>query len=88
MTVVRINEECHGFIGIAKDDKSAQNYVIDSWLTGDLYTCVDGKEQTFEEAFGENWKDALKKIPFDEFEALLFDYIWFSNEEVIGSEDE
>ena len=37
MTVVKINEECHGFIGIAKDDKSAQNYVIDSWLTGDVY---------------------------------------------------
>lgn len=88
MTVVRINEECHGFIGIAKDGKSAQNYVIDFWLTGDVYIYIDDKDSTFEEAYGENWKEVLRQMPFDEFEALLFDYIWFSNEDVIGSEDE
>lgn len=88
MKVIRITEECHGFIGIAKDDKSAQNYVIDSWLTGDLYTYVDDTDSTLEEAFGENWKEVLKEMPFDEFEALLYDYIYFSNENVIGSEDE
>ena len=88
MTVIKIEKEYKGCIGIAKDNESAQNYVIDFWLTGDLYACVDDTELTFEEAYGENWKEALKKIPFDEFEALLFDYIWFSNEKVIGSEDE
>lgn len=87
MKVIRITEECHGFIGIAANPKSAQNYVIDCWLSGDVYVYIDGKDKTFEEAYGENWKDVLKKMPFDEFEELLYDYIYFSEEEVIGSED-
>ena len=86
MEVIRITEDCHGFIGIAKDNESAQNYVIDSWLSGDVYIYIDDKDSTFEEAYGENWKEVLRKMPFDEFEALLFDYIWFSNENVIGSD--
>lgn len=88
MTVIRITEECHGFIGIAKDEKSAQSYVIDSWLMGDEYVYIDDKDSTFEEAYGENWKEVLKEMPFDDFEELLNDYIWFSKEDVIGSEDE
>lgn len=88
MTVVRINEKCHGFIGIAKDYVSAQNYVIDYWLRGDLYVYVDDKEQTIKEAFGENWKEALKELPFIIFEDLMNDQFWFYEEDLIGSEDE
>lgn len=88
MTVIKITEEWHGFIGIAKDEKSAQNYVIDSWLTGDVYIYIGNKDSTFEEAYGENWKEVLKEMSFDDFEELLNDYIWFSKEDVIGSENE
>lgn len=87
MKVIKINEECHGLIGIAANPESAQNYVIDSWLSGDLYTVIDDKDQTFEEAFGENWKEVLKELPFIIFTELLCGYIWFSEEEVIGSEN-
>lgn len=87
MTVIRITEECHGFIGIAKDCESAKNYVIDSWLTGDVYIYIDNKDSTFEEAYGENWKEVLKEMPFDDFEELLNDYIWFYEENVIGSDN-
>ena len=88
MTVITINEECHGFIGVAKDYESAQNYVIDSWLNGSTYIYIDNKDQTLEEAFGENWKEVLKEMPFVIFEDLMNDQFWFYEENLIGSEDE
>lgn len=34
MTVITINEECHGFIGIAKDMRSAFDFLLsDKWIT-------------------------------------------------------
>ena len=34
MTVITINEECHGFIGIAKDIRSAFDFLLsDKWIT-------------------------------------------------------
>ena len=34
MTVIIINEECHGFIGIAKDIRSAFDFLLsDKWIT-------------------------------------------------------
>lgn len=88
MTVITINEECHGFIGVAKDYNSAQNYVIDSWLNGGTYIPTGNKEKPLEEAFGENWKEVLKEMPFVVFEDLMTDQFWFYEEDLIGSEDE
>lgn len=86
MEVVTINEECHGFIGVAKDYESAQNYVIDSWLDGNVYIYTDEEEQTIEGAFGENWKETLKEMPFIIFEELMNGQFWFYEETLIGSE--
>ena len=34
MTVIKINEECHGFIGIAKDIRSAFDFLLSNkWIT-------------------------------------------------------
>lgn len=87
MTVIRINEECHGFIGVAKDYESAQNYVIDSWLNGGTYIPTGNKEKPLEEAFGENWKEILKEMPFVVFEELMNDQFWFYEEDLIGSDE-
>ena len=86
MTVITINEECHGFIGVAKDYESAQNYVIDSWLNGGTYIPTGNKEKPLEEAFGENWKEILKEMPFVVFEELMNDQFWFYEETLIGSD--
>ena len=86
MTVIRINEECHGFIGVAANLESAQNYVIDSWLNGGTYIYTDNEEKTLEEAFGENWKEILKEMPFVIFEDLMNDQFWFYEEDLIGSD--
>lgn len=86
MTVIRINEECHGFIGVAANLESAQNYVIDSWLNGGTYIPTGNKEKPLEEAFGENWKEILKEMPFVVFEELMNDQFWFYEETLIGSD--
>ena len=86
MTVIRINEECHGFIGVAANLESAQNYVIDSWLNGGTYIYPDNEEKTLEEAFGKNWKEILKEMPFVVFEDLMNDQFWFYEEDLIGSD--
>lgn len=85
MKVIRINEESHGFIGVAKDYETAQNYVIDSWLDGNVDIYTDDKDQTIEEAFGENWEEVLKEMPFEDFAKLLNDQLWFHEETLIGS---
>lgn len=84
MTVIRITEECHGFIGIAKDYESAQNYVIDSWLNGSEYIYTDEEDQTIDGTFGENWKEILKEMPFEDFKVLMSDQFWFYEETLIG----
>ena len=86
MTVIRINEECHGFIGVAANLESAQNYVIDSWLNGGTYIPTGNKEKPLEEVFGENWKEILKEMPFVVFEELMNDQFWFYEETLIGSD--
>lgn len=85
MEVIVIKEECHGFIGVAKDYESAQNYVIDSWLDGSEYIYTDKEEQTIKETFGESWKETLKEKPFEVFEELMTDQFWFYEETLIGS---
>ena len=84
MEVIVITEECHGFIGVAKDYESAQNYVIDSWLNDNVYIYTNEEEQTVKEAFGENWKETLKEMPFEVFEELMTDQFWFHEETLIG----
>lgn len=47
MKVITINEECHGFIGVAKDMKSAFQFLIDDkWITEntELFEPTEGEE--------------------------------------------
>lgn len=47
MRVIVIYEECHGFIGVAKDMKSAFQFLIDNkWITEntELFESTEGEE--------------------------------------------
>ena len=47
MKVIVINEECHGFIGVAKDMESAFQFLIDDkWITEntELFEPTEGEE--------------------------------------------
>lgn len=66
MTVIVINEECHGFIGLAKDYEWAVKFLIDNnWL--DDYTEIFAGEneegmgiyKRVIEELGENWADEM-----------------------------
>lgn len=91
-TCIVINEECHGFIGVAKDYQSAIDFLIaDDWLTENTEFVVDTtlpirewKSAPVKELFGENWVEALKNLddPDDFFDGSFY----FSQETIYGAE--
>ena len=88
MTVIIINEENHGLIGIAIDHEAARRYVIEKWLK-DSSDVVIGENETeyvavnVVEHFGENWREKLYEMTFEEFENLLDDWFYFYGETII-----
>ena len=83
MKVIVIREDSHGFIGVAANEKSAQIYVINSWVQGDFYVYYKDKDMSIKEAFGENWKEILKNMPFEDFNELMNDTFCFREETLI-----
>ena len=88
MTVIKISEECHGFLGIAKDIKNAFQFLLkDRW--------IDAKTEIYDDEGG--WKtleDLRIELEFETLlETLLFlyknddyfleDQFWFSEEVII-----
>lgn len=65
MTVIIITEECHGFLGVAKDMPSAIAFLYnEDWIDGTLET--NGGVDVVN-AFGRSWKDELSKMSISEF---------------------
>ena len=88
MIVIRISEECHGFIGIAKDIKNAFQFLLkDRW--------INEKTEIYDDDGGWKTLDDLRiELEFDTLlETLLFlyknddyfleDQFWFSEEVLI-----
>ena len=66
MKVYVIHEECHGMIGIAKDIKSAIEWLIDAkWITEstDVYCATNDEDESdfhaVDVVFGSEWKSYL-----------------------------
>ena len=61
MKIILINEECHGFIGVAKDYNAALRFLIDKgWLAD--YTEIyvgDYDYKRLVEVLGEDWADTM-----------------------------
>lgn len=67
-SVVVINEECHGFIGIAKDFKNAIYFLIDNgWLNGATDVYYENKWVPLAAVFGEDWEDKILMLNFNDF---------------------
>ena len=61
-TVIIINEDSHGVLGVAKDYSSAVRWLIKQQWIGDLIVCWDdsaNKWRPIEEALGKNWKEII-----------------------------
>lgn len=94
MKVYVINEECHNMIGIAKDIKSAIEWLIDTkWITEStsVYCATDDEDESewraVDVVFGSEWKNYLigladnKTVLNEELERMGFQ---INSEEVIG----
>lgn len=88
MKVYVIHEECHNMIGIAKDIKSAIEWLIDTkWITESTYMCCENEWCAVNVVFGSEWKSYLIGLANDktaldeELERMGF-YIY--SEDVIG----
>lgn len=91
-TVVLINEESHGLIGIAKDYESALLYLFnDPWIDDRTEVCVGDDEHLHNwakvsEVLGEDWRDKIMGWDIPNFNDFWEGSFYLSTEEVIGTE--
>lgn len=88
MTVITIREECHGFIGIAKDIKNAFIFLLkDKWINENTEIYDDeGEWKTLEDLRIElEFETLLETLLFlyknDDY--FLEDQFWFDEEVII-----
>ena len=86
MKVIIMNEDNHGFIGLAKDYPSAVKFLIDNgWL--DDYTEVWVRENEWarlSEVLGEDWADKMENGGVENFNDYWDGSFYFEEREVYG----
>lgn len=83
MTIIIIGEDNHGFIGVAKDVRTAIEWLIDkAWITP-YFEMSDYK--TLRNFFGSNWAERLMAMSLDEFNDLFDGSFLLTKEKVIGT---
>lgn len=84
--VICINEECHGFIGIAASYISAIDFLIkNNWL--------DDNEITDEgilvgEKFGEKWVEAIENLELEKFNDVFMNTFYLERKKVYSKYSE
>lgn len=89
-TVIRVDTDWDGYLGIAKDIPSAIELLVKcDILDGNLYleNWNPIKHQweegvTVEARFGENWKEVLKEKSISELQKIFEDCLYFNEEEI------
>lgn len=91
-TVILIDEENHGLIGVAKDYKSALIFLFNEcWINDYTDICVGDNEYSFDwkeisEVFGKDWRDEMLKWDISDFNKHWDGSFHLFVEEVIGTE--
>jgi uncharacterized Fe-S radical SAM superfamily protein PflX len=86
MTVISINEECHGFIGLAKDFESAKDFLIrHGWIDECLEICENNRWRYIDEVLGSDWKIKVMNMTMEEFEETFEDSFLLDTIEVYGT---
>jgi hypothetical protein len=89
MTVVFIEEENHGFIGMAKDFHSAIDFLINrNWLS-DSTECWWGEGNNYasiKEILGEDWVDEMHEWGIENFNEFWLGSFWLHEEPVYPTE--
>lgn len=91
-TVIRIEEENHGFIGLVKDETDIIPFLIDKeWLSKTHTISVLDREKEWRRIpltslFGEDWDEILSNMPLAALSRIFDGGFYFSIEEVYGIE--
>lgn len=83
-TVIVINEECHGMIGIAQDYKSVVTFLVNEyWLP--CYVCDNHEEWKFiPDVLGEYWVDKILSWDIDNFNEFFEGAFHLREENIIN----
>ena len=87
-TVVLIEEENHGMIGVAKDYLSAIDFLIaNNWLDGnfEFYDVDYGDTKTIVEDLREEWKEVILSWDTETFNNYFEGLFYLTIEEVYGT---
>lgn len=87
-TVITIQEDIHGLIGIAKNYSSAIDFLIDSnWLDGnfEFYDGNYGTAKTIFEDLGKEWKSIILSWDTETFNNYFDCCFYLVIEEVYGT---
>ena len=82
-SVIVINEECHGFIGVARDVPSVIDFLYQKkWLNEYTEVPFANKRSSVRSAYGENWREYLERRTLDELQNI-FDGCFYLHEEKV-----
>lgn len=81
--VIVINEECHGFIGVAHDVPSVIDFLCQNdWLNEYTEIYFEHKGLSVLSAYGENWRKYFKERTLDELKNIFDGRFYFHEEKV------
>lgn len=82
--VITISEDDHGFLGVAKNTRSAVDFLLTvGWLTDktSIYDEDTDEEIKVSEKYGADWKDYLKSCSLERLNYIFYEV--FSFKEII-----
>lgn len=81
--VIVIEEECHGFIGIAHDVPSVIDFLCQNdWLTEYTEIYIEHELSSVRSVYGENWREYFKERTLNKL-ADIFDGRFYFREEKV-----
>lgn len=86
MKVISISEECHGFIGLAKDFESTKKFLLEhGWIDECLEISKDNKWHYIDEVLGSDWRAKVMNMTMEEFEEIFEGSFLLDTIEVYGT---
>lgn len=81
--VIVINEECHGFIGVAHDVPSIIDFLYQNdWLNKYTEIYFEDELSSVQSVYGENWREYFKERTLDELQDIFDGCFYFHEEKV------
>lgn len=81
--VIVINEECHGFIGVAHDVPSIIDFLYQNdWLNKYTEIYLEDELSSVQSVYGENWREYFKERTLDELQDIFDGCFYFHEEKV------